>query len=178
MPTRSNETHESKSFEQNADYGRFTSMKMLVVATLCSKLHEVCGSAFPFKATRFIRVDQWERLSMRVCATQSAKGPKRGSKARRPCPPYQSFCNQDMEALKWIKCGLMSFVPTLESNSTGSREPQRFQAQVRYRPHGREATKRYRQKVTRKQSRERLLLRHFQAARGILPVVSTRRQQQ
>ena len=88
------------------------------------------------------------------------------------------FCSQVMEALKWVHCGLMTFVPTLERNSTGSREPQRFRAQVRYRPEGQDATKRYRHKVTRTQSREGLLLRPFEAARGILPVVSTRREQQ
>ena len=61
---------------------------------------------------------------------------------------------------------------------TGSRQAQRFQAKVRYKGEGLDATKRYRHKVTRTQSRERLLLRPFQAAKGILPVVSTRRQQQ
>ena len=85
---------------------------------------------------------------------------------------------QVMEALNWVNCGLMSFVPTLERNSTGSRQAQRFQAKVRYKAEGLDATKRYRHKVTRTQSRERLLLRPFQAAKGILPVVSTRRQQQ
>ena len=88
------------------------------------------------------------------------------------------FCNQVMEALNWVNCGLMSFVPRLETNSTGSRQAQRFQAKVRYKGEGLDAMKRYRHKVTRTQSRERVLLRPFQAAKGILPVVSTRRQQQ
>ena len=88
------------------------------------------------------------------------------------------FCNQVMEALNWVNCGLMSFVPRLETNSTGSTQAQGFQAQVRYKGQGLDPRERYRHKVTRTQSRQRLLLRPFQAAKGILPAVSTRRQQQ
>ena len=88
------------------------------------------------------------------------------------------FCSQVMQALQQSECGGMSFVPILKvtpnstSSAAGSVAVPIFLARVRYRAEGHKPGVRYRQKVTRTQSRSDFLLRPFLAAQGVLPSTS------
>ena len=81
-------------------------------------------------------------------------------------------CHKVMEACKVTDCGCMYLTPVLEPTTTsGSQQPQRFLAKMRYRAKGRDPKERFGRMVSYSQLKRGDNLRPFLAAQGIAPPV-------